>query len=519
MTRHITRASVLAVAAAALCVAAPGPARGQGGSVDLKPYRMEDVPALTSDTLNKLNELSKGTVRVGGPNLKANQDLFRQVATHYVQKVTHAQYYTYPETGELAPKNPVQTLDYQLNDLASRLLVPTASTEYSTDQAEYIREFGAALDRAVVDVLTKKNPPPIIRVNAARVLAAAARSGAPAHAKTILALLTNKFYTVDKKPVDTPPEVLYWAVKAAENLLAAYDPVAFRIPGSPPKHSIPEADLVQIVLVLDDMVTKGPNVASRAATLESEKTVKIEPKAADPAAPPVPAPDAADPAAPKAPAPAAPPGQPAGQLASSALTPEQVALVTYFRKAAVRALAKVRYDTIGGEAGVPLVRPGLTLARVAVNDTALSLPVTTAEIGDAVIGLCGLQPSTALNQPEWLYAIAYGTNLFARVKSGDADDKSIPWRVYAARMQGALDALTAATRKNPRLSGNQKMIQNLASALTGSVLTPLEKAGAGGAQVNLDALNTWLEQNVPKGDRNLFTEPPTAKLNPRPTGG
>lgn len=532
MTRHLTRAILLCAGAAALCLAGPGSAHGQGGSVDLKQFRMEDVPSLPGDALSRMLDLRSGKLKVGGPDQKVNQALFKQMATHYAQKVTHAQYYTYPETGELSAKIPSQTLDFVMNELANQLLAPTATTQFSTDQAEYIREFGAALDAAIVDVLTRKRPPNVIRVNAARMLAVAARSGAPAHAPTILALLTNKFYVVDKKPLETPPEVMFWAIRAAEHLLAAHDPVAFRLPGSPPKHSIPEADLVRLVQVLEDLVLKGPNVADKAASLESEKTVRVDQKAANPAAPPVPAGEPAPAPAPKDAAPAgkptaapkgsppaaSPPGPMTARLDASPLAPEQVALVVYFRKAAVRALAKVRYDSIGGEAGVPLVRPGLTLARVAVNDTALSLPATTAEIGEAVIGLCGLQPSPALNQAEWLYAIVYGTYLFAQPKSGDGEDKSVHWRLYAARMQAALAGLNAASKANPRLRGNQKAVQGVTAVLTTNVLAPLEKAGAGVAQINLDALNTWLGENVPP-DRNLFTEPPTVRLAPRPAGG
>lgn len=520
MTRHLTRCAVLAAGAVALCLCGPDFARGQGGSVNWKQYRMEDVPSLPGDALSRMIDLRTGKMRVNGPNQKANQELFQKVATFYAQKVTHEQYYTYPETGELAAKIPYQTLDYLLNnELTPQLLVPGPTTQYSTDQADYIKEFGAALDHAIVDVLTKKNPPPIISVNAARMLSVAARSGAPAHAKTIIALLTNKFYTVDKKPIETPPHVLYWAIRAAESLLAAYDPVAFRLPGSPPNHSLPEADLVHLIQILEDLVLKGPNVAHRAASLESEKTIKFEQKPApnDPKSAPG-APQAPPAPAPKTPALPANAGPAAGQLDAAILTPKQAALVRYFRKAAVRAMAKVRFDSFGGAAGVPLVRPGLTLARVAVNDIALSMPATTAEIGDAVVGLCGIQPTSALNQSEWLHAIATGIYLFAQVKSGAADDKSIPWRVYAARMQSGMEALNTAGQSNARVRGNRQLIQGMTGIITGSILNPIDKAGSGVAQINLDALTNWLQQNVP-ANRSLFSEPPLVTLSPRPVGG
>ena len=106
----------------------------------------------------------------------------------------------------------------------------------------------------------------------------AAQTGAPAHAKTITALLTNQFFKgPDGKPAETPPDVLYWALKAAENLLAAPDPSALGTPNAA-RHTIKDEDLVPLVRAINDMVLNNPKgLAEKSATLKPELAVKPPP--------------------------------------------------------------------------------------------------------------------------------------------------------------------------------------------------------------------------------------------------
>jgi hypothetical protein len=505
MTRIRFRLFALGLLAVGLGTAAVS---GQSGSVDLKSYRLETKP-LPGDATLRMFERRDGKVKTSGPDLKNNQQLFRQVAQSFVYKVTQAQYYTAITSGELKARPYDQTIASVFNDLNSYILVPpapTANTRLTFEQSEYIKEFGAALDEAIRAALTAKGmPPTIIRVNAARMLAFAARSGAPAHAKTILALLNNQFYKgKDGKPIETPPEVLYYALKAAAELLGAYDPIA-RGGTDAYRHTIPAADLAALIQVLDKMVLNGPPVAAHAAELDpghmlkpTPLTNKTPPGGARP-------PAATQPAAvpPAAPAKATAPIKPA--------TPEQLALVRFYRRQAIRALANVRHDIVGGELNVPEVRPLWTVARVAVADPAINPPPDTAEIGEAVIGMCGISPTRNLNTDELLSAIALGTAKFLRAKANDAADKSVPWKLYAARLTAAADTLNQKTGKDARLRPHQAKITALTRVMT-DVLAPVGR----GQPVNIEPLFSWMQQNPPKGPtRSLYTDAPRYPLNPQ----
>ena len=234
---------------------------------NLKDYRLEPKqPA--GELITKMNDLQTGKVRVKGPDYEANKLLIQQYAQYVIFRATFESYYNLPETGELKPRTSEQNFDNVISDLNSRILVPTPEGDLkklTLVQAEYIDEFAEQIEKAVTAVYAK-NPPAIIRVNTARLLAVAAKSGAPAHAKTIIAMLNNTYFKVAGKASETPPEVLYYALKAAENLLAAYDPkVLFGDQAS--RHSLVPADLTALVKILEEMVVKGPKVADKVAPI------------------------------------------------------------------------------------------------------------------------------------------------------------------------------------------------------------------------------------------------------------
>ena len=328
MTQYRLRTLPLFFASAVLFLLAGGQAPGQGG-IDLKPYRMDAkgptgavLENLPGDLIIKMSELKDGKLRTRGPDEKANRELFRQVAQFYVFKATHEQFYATSDTGVLTAKTPDQTINGMLAELENRFILvpPTAGERLSGDQMDYIMDFGAALDAAVVAVLNNKTPPPIIRLNAARMLALAAKTGAPAHGKTILALLDDKFFKRDTKPTATPPEVLYHTLQAAEGFFAAHDPRQFGTPRAGyhwlmfKGEDLP--DLLALVKVLETMALNGPAVSDKAYIPPVSPVVKAA--VVDPAttAPPTPTPKVE----PKAP------------------TAEQINLVKYFRRQAVRAL-------------------------------------------------------------------------------------------------------------------------------------------------------------------------------------
>ncbi|HET6574644.1 MAG TPA: hypothetical protein VFG68_13635 [Fimbriiglobus sp.] len=500
MTRH--RCLAFAVGTLTLCLTTAA-ARGQSGSIDLKPYRMEGKP-LNGTGLTQLLAMKSGKVKTRGPQAAANQALFKQAAEFYVYRVTQDQYYTGNDSGELRnPTGSDKVMDEALRDLDIHLLVPKPGERILIDQMNYIEDFGAAIDQAVVAVLTSKGvPPPVIRINAARMLALAARTGAPAHAKTITALLTNQLFKGrDGKPAETPPDVLYWALKAAGNLLSAPDPSALGTP-NPARHTIKDVDLVPLVQALNDLVLHNPKgLAARAGTLKPQMEIKPPP------APGAGAPkgDATLETSPTPPPPAVDP---------NALTAEQAALLRFFRRQAIRALAELRFDAVAE--GTPNeLRPGFTLAKVAASDVSLNPPPTAAEVGEAVIGLCRVHPSFTLDPDALLHVIAYGTGSFFTPKAADPDDKSIPWKSYAAQVEAAYAQLQKTAQSNPRLSPKAKQIAALAGIVTGEVTAPLT-ATNGTGRPNFQRLLPWVQANAPKG--GLYSDGKQYQLHPRVGG-
>jgi hypothetical protein len=502
MTRYRLRTLALSVGSVALFLLAVGPAPGQGGA-DLKPYRMDAkatsgavLDNLPGDMIIRMGELKEGKLLTRGPDEKANRELFRQIAQFYVFKVTHEQFYATSDTGELKARLPDQTIDGMLAELESRfILVPPTDVRITGAQIDYIMDFGAALDAAVVAVLSNKTPPAIIRVNAARMLALAAKTGAPAHGKTILALLDNKFFKRDGKPTETPPEVLYHTLRAAEGFLAAHDPRQFETPRAGYHWQMFKADdlpdLLALIKVLETMALKGPAVADKAYVPPVAPAVKAA--TSDPAT--------------------TDPQTPAPKVEAKASTAEQIALVKYFRRQAVRALAKVRFDTLPLEASAAgEVRPALTIAKVAVADASINPTVTAAESIEAVIGLSGILPSQNLNVELVIEAVGRGVRSSYAFQGRPQTEKTIPWKMYSARLKVALDGWKKNAANNPRLRPHLNEITALANLITTDLLDPIDKD----QKPVLNRLDAWVgEASQRDPNRPVYKNDPQSKLTPR----
>jgi hypothetical protein len=477
-------ASVVAFGVAALALAARGQTPPDVVAL-LKPFAK--TADLSPQTPNKVRAMLTANIRIKGPDEKKNLDALDEFARHYVSKLTQEKYYNPgSESGELVPRPQTENLDSVFNEVRNFLLKPTTPADVakmSVDNADYIKELGAALDKHLAALL-KAGPPALVRVNAARMLAVVAVSGAPAHAKTIAGLIADP---------KTPPEVLIHAYDAAANYLAAYDPYAVgRVDAT--RHSGDPADVIALVQALEK------HVVFDAAAPNGPVADKVSG---------VPAP-AAD----------APPDAPAspGRLEARPLTPDQVKVVRFYRRHAVRALSKVRFDVLGGKGNLPEARPAFTLARVAAGDAAISPPPSAAEFGDAVVGLCGmgLNLSPAMNVDVMADAMAAGVAGFAAPRVANPLDKSLPWRVAATRLSAAFAGWKAGAKNNPRAFASLALISSLADKATAAVLAPLELADNKGTP-DVEAVRAWMQQNPPKTpNRQLFNDSQAFRLNPRP---
>ena len=432
---RVTRSLFLALlAAGGFALAAdtrPAPARQKD---------KDEPPQKPSNLFNEIgNYRSQGIVAGDLPKAKA---AFEAFAKYHGEVISHPRVYSAPQEFAPAPTKsgtPVPTLDGINADLSRLILVPDPPSKIGTDQADYIRELGAALDAELGKKAREGDM--IVRVNAARLLATAARSGATPHYPTVTALVAN---------ANTPAAVKYWAFQAAANLLAAYNLNDYQ---SRAHSGSPEA--VAALIKAIEAAVQNPS--------------KIEPL------------------------PMAPAGQPAATY-----TPDQVQSVTFIRRQAVRALAQVRFAEMKVKGGETIF-PSLTLARIATGDPTL-VPASTSplEVAEAVIGLCNMTPPRQ-NVEAYGFAaadaVSTGIYLFAFPKVGAVGDRTIAWKGTAARINDALkgwrplwDGTYNPTQPNSFDAGLvPKPVADVIADADRLVLTPMEKADPG-AKIDIDKL-------------------------------
>ncbi|MCZ2342409.1 MAG: hypothetical protein LC104_11520 [Bacteroidales bacterium] len=437
----------------------------------------------------RMRAMRDGKARVGGSEAEKNKAAFKAVAEFYIYSINDAKYYgIHSGDGQLKPRLPNSLLDSVFTELKRYLLIPAMDSRFTTDQAEYIDGFANALDDAIRPMLKSREP--LVRMNAARALEVVAESGAAVHAKTITTLL---------KDPKTRPEVLLYVYKAAGKLLSAYHPLAIRNP-DPNRHAIPNELLVPLLQALENHILKNPPVAEHVVIEKPAPKALPQGGEAEPAAAPAAEPEAG------------------GKLETTALTTDQIEIIRFFRRDAVRALAKVRVDVVGGD-GEPEVRPAYTLAQVAVSDPAILPAPGAIEVIEAVIGLLHISPSNKLNIDELANVVAIGLGTFAQLKAvpGDTltpEQQLISWKLYAARLVDAFTYWRGSVNRNPRALAAQAIIRSLSDTAMSEVVTRLDRTGSAvGSGININRLTEWLNRNVPKDrNRSLFNDSPKYKL-------
>jgi len=461
------------ILALGLCVATVERVEGQTIVKQLEPFRKTaNEPGNARTTLVEFRD-GKQTFNKANP---IDQAVFAQMGQYLVNRVTHHEFHaTTPEPADLKPRPVDRTMTELVNEMHKFLIIPPADGKISLAQEEYIRAFGAALNKSLADIISvekAKLPPAIIRVNAGRLLAVACESGAPAHWPTVIALLKNP---------ETPPELFYYALKASEGLLGGFD--VSRLSRLDPNPEAAEGLLADLVQILENTIVKGPPILGK-LYIESGSTATL---VTDP------------------------------KSAPTGLHPEQIVAVQLYRLQAIRALARLRNDIIGGKVKPALeVRPVYTLARVAIGDPAITPAFSKREIAEAVIGMTRVNPGANLNIDELAYAVSFGTRVVFAAKAANADDTSIAWKGYSGRMNAAFQDWQANCAKNTRISPKQKdsinsLVKKAADGLFTPVLNPT--AGTGGTNlVKLELITDWQRDNGPINDRQLFSDVKTYKL-------
>lgn len=478
--------------------AAPRPRRR--AVVPLDSFKLPQ-PGNIGNARTAVSDMRDGKRLVLDPSTKKvareNVDALNIMAKSFVYVLTDKVYYIQPEPvrNELKPTPPELTLQSRFDEAERFILVPTWGRKLTIDQADYIVAFGEAMDAAILDILQPKpakagDPPPpvpeIMQINAARMLAMAARSGAPAHYPTILNLLKNP---------DTDPAILIYAIKAAEGLIAAFNPV-FVNDIKYPLHTIKDAEMVKLVEALDVLVKRT-------------KPYGYQPPPSNLPPAPLPPPPGAKTGDVKVPPPPV-----TGQLETQMVNKDEQMVIRYFRRAALRALAQCRYPQFMDAQDGRTVRPLVTLAKIAVGDPSITSTPGSDELAIAVIGLCNLHDYKDVNVDALCDVVAQGVWNFTTKKQGNPKDKSIPWKVTGSYLISAF----ADWQKVPSAARFRK-IESLATVAVDRVLVPMEKMeAAGGNPPSFDALARWREQNaVP--ELKLFLEAKEPAVKPGYVGG
>jgi hypothetical protein len=452
-----------------LCVAS---AFTGGGLTAQQPVEklLADYKRLAQTTPNdeqRAAEMRDGKYLLTKPTA-ADKAVLKAKAEQLVFRITHAEYHTViGEGSELKPRPNDKTMAVLIKDLENWLLTPTKVPKPNVSQLDYIRELGAALDAAILNVLTDKSPPPLLRIAAMRMLVAAAETGAPAHWNTIHRML------LDPK---TPPEILIYAIRAAESLLASYDPNRAAWIGA--NAFADEKIVVDIVNALDAIVLKGPPILDKVYIAgEGEATLSSDPKKSQPA-----------------------PGK---------LTPEQVGVAQLYRYHALKALGRLTTEIVGGKAVE--ARPAYTFAKVAVGDPAIQPPPNTKEIGEALIGLASIVPGKQIHTDELLYAMATGLRVFAYPKTANPDDNTVAWKGTAARMQQAFKTWNEALQRSSLPPANvKKSAAEFVKKADDEIFAPILKPGLN--KPNALALDAWLKANPPANGGELYSDKKGLKL-------
>jgi hypothetical protein len=427
-------------------------------------------------TINVLRDYPGGGIPK--EELAKAQQAFGAFAKYYADVIAHPLVHKAPTEfkSEKAPGGlEIPVLDGStgiLNEIDRYMVYPHPDARnVSRKQADYIREFGAALDATFKEQI-ETAPEAIVRINTARAYAQVCRSGAAAHYATVTAMLTN---------ANVRPEIKTYMLQAAGALLLSYDPSELRTR----RHSADLKTLGALVAALQEVIAKPELLV---------------------------------------------PGLPGNKLDSN--TPaDQFLVVAFLRRQAVQALAQCRFAVIAGPDGKTPIYPVHTLCRVALADPALVFPPSPGEAADAALGILNAAPVfvrpdgrtesvRGYNSEVALEAVTSALITFAAPRAARMDDRTLPWANYAVRLAEALlvyrklfdpDFDPATNKYDAKLA--PPATEEYAKDVTANVLFPMDKVDVA-KPVKMEALRKRLQaaRNDPKRKTELFTGVPSTSI-------
>jgi hypothetical protein len=373
----------------------------------------------------------------------ADKALLEQAAKFQLHRLAQEKYWRKPPPEGL-------TVDQLLEQDTFKIMpVPTQQKALTENQQQYMDALTDAYLGPIDEAL--HHPEPIVRVNAARILARIAESGQEKSAKALLKVLNEK---------DQWDAVKFWIFRGFEGLFNASWGTA-AIPGNqrPNGRAFKDEALEnQCIQAIGEYILRKPSLSPNASE-------------------------------------------------------EEIKGIQYVRREAIRALGVTKLPAIIVKKQFVGTPSSLILVKVVAND-GLSPSASLSERLEAAIGVAQLQTSLADNyQPDYAahivgHFIVDLANVFNN--GGGAANPGVirpyPWKLWATRLETALLAWKEA---NPKSSGPYgEYIESLVDRFSTMIRT-LQK-GQGLANVN--DLRAWLQKPPPNS--SLFKNHPetTVKL-------
>jgi hypothetical protein len=424
---HFWAGRRLSLAAWVLALAAPAPLWGQ------------DVKDVSPQNKSHLNALRDGKEAITA----ADKPILEQAAKFQLHRLTQEKYWRKPPPEGL-------TIDQMLEqDVFKYIPMPTQQKPLNENQQKFMEAVADAFLSPIEEAL--HHPEPIVRVNAARILARIAESGQEKTAPVLLKVLNEK---------DQWDAVKFWVFRGFEGLFnASWWNAA--VPGNErPNHRAfkDEALENQSIQAIGDYILRKPTLSPNASE-------------------------------------------------------EEVKGIQYVRREAIRALGVTKLPAIIVKKQFIGTPTSLILCKVVAND-GLSPSASLSERLEAAIGLAQLQTNLVDNyQPDYAAHIVGNfivdlANVFNNAGGAAAQGtiRPYPWKLWATRLEEGLQAWKEA---NPKASGpSGEYIASLVDRFTTMIRT-LQKAQG---LANVNDLRAWLEKPPPNS--SLFKNHPETNVKP-----
>jgi hypothetical protein len=215
------------------------------------------------------------------------------------------------------------------------------------------------------------------------------------------------------------------------------------------------------------------------------------------------------------------------------LSSDDIRVIQFVRREAVRALAQVKAPVIRQQQGT-LARPIWTLLRVATNDSIVGGAAAGKKVDDsipgypyhilerieAVIGICSMKLDRTLNYElvanlidEALVEItAFHDEERARFQKDPRNKPLVPWSIDAFRIGEAMNLWNERIGNPDRKNPGGPAVASLVGLATQKTLSKLEKDGVSAVPDNRQ-LNSWKNDHKPKSLQVLAEdESTTVKL-------